>query len=251
MNGEMTRERFLDLATPQVRSGYTTSLELEELNTIDSITCSGPAGAGKDYVREVLMQFGYEAITGFTTRGTRDGEVNGKHYWFIGQDESKSFEETLYLIENRLAVQCAIGSNDIDIYGSFIEDWRAKMNSRVVFNVVPDTAREFRDMPFRTVSNFYITPEDYDIWQNQWTKRGDEEDPNERLSRLQEAHSSLEQCLDDDEFYFVVNDGVTDQAVSIVRSVVELGQKDADYERRARNIGRTVFHHLDIVLQAA
>ena len=53
------------------------------------IVISGPSGAGKDTVMQRMQERGLEFhfVTTATTRPRRPGEVDGKHYLFISQEE--------------------------------------------------------------------------------------------------------------------------------------------------------------------
>ncbi|MFO0703909.1 MAG: hypothetical protein U0525_04265 [Patescibacteria group bacterium] len=49
---------------------------------------SGPSGVGKTYLtRYLCLNFGCKRITPFTTRNIRDGEVNGKDYFFVSDQQ--------------------------------------------------------------------------------------------------------------------------------------------------------------------
>lgn len=51
---------------------------------------SGPSGAGKSTIcRIVRKQLGINLATSATTRKPREGEINGKDYYFLTQDEFK------------------------------------------------------------------------------------------------------------------------------------------------------------------
>jgi len=48
----------------------------------------GKAAAGKDFLRKTLEGLGFKYAVSYTTRPPRSGEVNGKDYIFISEDES-------------------------------------------------------------------------------------------------------------------------------------------------------------------
>ncbi|MDO9267291.1 MAG: guanylate kinase [Sulfurimonas sp.] len=64
------------------------------------LVLSGPSGAGKSsLLNEVINDIGecYFSIS-TTTRPARDGEINGVHYHFVGEEEfKKDIEEDLFL----------------------------------------------------------------------------------------------------------------------------------------------------------
>lgn len=57
------------------------------------IVLLGASGAGKSRIeRELAEKYNFNKITSFTTRGIRNGETNGRDYYFVSNSE---FEEML------------------------------------------------------------------------------------------------------------------------------------------------------------
>lgn len=59
----------------------------------------GKAASGKDYLRKKFESRGYKYAVTYTTRPPREGEVNGKDYFFISEDESKKLIESGFFYE--------------------------------------------------------------------------------------------------------------------------------------------------------
>lgn len=59
----------------------------------------GKAASGKDYLRKKFESRGYKYGVTYTTRPPREGEVNGKDYFFISEDESKKLIESGFFYE--------------------------------------------------------------------------------------------------------------------------------------------------------
>lgn len=58
------------------------------MSKIKIIALMGKAGAGKDYLlQELLKTNNYNEIISCTTRSPREGEINGKNYYFITEEE--------------------------------------------------------------------------------------------------------------------------------------------------------------------
>lgn len=49
------------------------------------IIITGGGGSGKDYLKRIFVNKGYKPSISCTTRPIREGEVDGKDYWFIDQ----------------------------------------------------------------------------------------------------------------------------------------------------------------------
>jgi guanylate kinase len=47
------------------------------------LTITGPTCAGKTTLQRLLVARGMQEIVSFTTRPPREGEVDGKDYWFV------------------------------------------------------------------------------------------------------------------------------------------------------------------------
>lgn len=62
----------------------------------------GPSGSGKDYYyKEAMKQFDLNKITLLTTRPQREGEVNGREYFFVDDNYIKNLEENNSIVEKR------------------------------------------------------------------------------------------------------------------------------------------------------
>lgn len=57
---------------------------------MSTIILIGASGSGKSTIENELNNHcGYKKIVSYTTRKPRDGEVNGKDYWFVNEDTFK------------------------------------------------------------------------------------------------------------------------------------------------------------------
>lgn len=63
------------------------------------IVISGPSGVGKNTIADILVDKGYGIYSvSMTTRGIRDGEVDGRDYFFVSKEEfDKNIEEDNFL----------------------------------------------------------------------------------------------------------------------------------------------------------
>ncbi len=53
----------------------------------------GKGGSGKDFLRRKLENRGYVYQVSYTTRPAREGEVDGRDYWFIDEKQALEMEE--------------------------------------------------------------------------------------------------------------------------------------------------------------
>lgn len=63
------------------------------------IVLVGKAGSGKDFLRRKFEDRGFTYAISYTTRPPREGEVNGKDYYFISEDEAKVLIESNFFYE--------------------------------------------------------------------------------------------------------------------------------------------------------
>jgi len=56
----------------------------------------GKGGSGKDHLRKILVEKGFRYCVSHTTRPIREGEENGKDYWFIQSSKLPSMADKFY-----------------------------------------------------------------------------------------------------------------------------------------------------------
>lgn len=59
----------------------------------------GKAASGKDHLRKRFESRGFKYAVSYTTRPPREGEINGKDYIFISEDEAKVLIESNFFYE--------------------------------------------------------------------------------------------------------------------------------------------------------
>jgi guanylate kinase len=63
------------------------------------ITVTGPTCSGKTTLQKYMMTRGLKGLVSFTTRPPREGEVDGKDYWFIANQEYLRFLHQKEIVE--------------------------------------------------------------------------------------------------------------------------------------------------------
>ena len=59
----------------------------------------GKAGSGKDFLRQKFESRGFKYAVSYTTRPPREGEVQGKDYYFISEDEAMVLTQSNFFYE--------------------------------------------------------------------------------------------------------------------------------------------------------
>jgi len=198
--------------------------ELETPRTIRHATprgtlfvVSSPSGGGKGtiirHVLDVVENLSYSVS--YTTRAPRQGEVDGREYFFVNQ---RSFEEMVAAGEF-LEWACVHGK----LYGTaknqVIEETNA--GSDIILEVDVQGAASVRQLLMDSVSIF-ILPPSYEVLKKRLIARGTDS-PEELEVRLRNAPDELKQYSAFD--YVIINDEI-DRASAQLASII--------YAERAR-----------------
>ena len=88
----------------------------------------GKAGSGKDFMRKKLESSNFKYATSYTTRPVRQGEIDGKDYFFITDEQAQS------MIENGEFFEYVPFNGWI--YGTTLSQWNQE-NDESVFIMTP------------------------------------------------------------------------------------------------------------------
>ena len=87
----------------------------------------GKSGSGKDFARDYLItEKGFQSIISHTTRPIREGEIDGKDYWFITEDRFIEADYNNEFIETRSYNVDFEGEKTIWHYGTNIFEFKHK-----------------------------------------------------------------------------------------------------------------------------
>lgn len=84
-----------------------------------SIVLCGMGGSGKDTVRELLLNKGYNRVISYTSRPMRPNEVDGREYHFVNEDYFCKYSEKFLEMRSYDTV------NGIWMYGSTINGYQS------------------------------------------------------------------------------------------------------------------------------
>lgn len=174
------------------------------------IIVSGPSGAGKGTVMGKLLETGKYALSiSATTRKPREGEVDGKSYFF------KTKEEFEKLIQNERLLEYACFCDNY--YGTPLDYVQEQMDNgkNVILEIEVQGAMKVKKMLPDTVMIFMLPPS-FDELRNRLINRGTEtiEVIEKRMARAKEEVDLIENYD-----YVVVNKEVDDTALTIDKIV--------------------------------
>lgn len=176
---------------------------------------SGPSGCGKTTMIDKMLEDKviddlFVRVVTATTREPRDGEVDGRDYFFISKEEFKAKEAEGFFIETK-----EYNSNWYGTPRFYVE--RAKDEFKnVLFCIEVDGALKIKEYYPKDAVLVFIFPPSVEELTKRLSGRGTE---NEEIvkKRLKIAEKELEYCIHYD--YGIVNDNLM-KAVDDLRTVI-------------------------------
>lgn len=185
------------------------------------IVISGFSGVGKGtVVKRLVSDFGYKLSISATTRKPREGEVDGREYYFRTKDEFKESIDNNGLIEWAQYVD--------NFYGTprrFVEEEMEKGNDVILEIEIQGAMNIKKQYPDAIL--IFITATDAKALRDRLAGRGTETEEviNKRMQRAAEESDYMEHYE-----YIIVND-ILDDCVNDVHAVI----RSAKYEK-SRNL---------------
>lgn len=174
------------------------------------IIISGPSGVGKGTILNTIIEEvnGWFSVS-MTTRGMREGEVEGINYYFITKDEFKKRIDDGQLLEYNIY--------NGNYYGTPKDKVLEKLEqgTNVFLEIDVNGARNVKNI-FPDALLIYIAPPSIEVLRERLTGRGTE-DLETIENRLKIAEDELKQV--DFYDYVIVNDDL-DRAISKVRNII-------------------------------
>ena len=174
------------------------------------IVISGPSGVGKGTICDRLIkELNAWYSVSMTTRGIREGEIDGVNYYFVSKDEFLNRIKEGKLLEYNIY-------ND-NYYGTPKDKVLEKLEQGInVFSEIDvNGARNIKNI-FSDALLIYIAPPSIDILRERLLGRGTEDiETIEKRLRIAEEELKMIDFYD----YVVVNDDL-EEAISKVRNII-------------------------------
>lgn len=186
------------------------------------IIISSPSGGGKGtLIKEILKSvpnIGYSVS--YTTRKMREGEENGRHYFFVSQERFKELIEKGELLE--------FATVHGNFYGTSINQINAEtsIGRDIILEIDVQGAESVRRKMPEAVSIF-ILPPSFEVLKARLTARATEKNSDLNL-RLGNSYGEVRRFVEFE--YVVINDSIETASVNLERIIL------AERLRRVRQI---------------
>ncbi len=178
------------------------------------IVISGPSGVGKGTVRKALFErkgHNLDFSVSMTTRKPREGEVDGKDYFFVTKEEFEKEIKKGNLLEYAKFVNNYYGTPKDRVFE------KLKAGKEVVLEIEVQGALQVKSKMQEAVFIF-IAPPSWKVLEKRLTNRGTETS-DIIMERLQKAKNEIMLASSYD--YIVINDEVenaVDKIIAIIRA---------------------------------
>jgi len=177
---------------------------------------SGPSGVGKGTVlAELFKTFtGVNYSVSATTRKPREGEIDGRDYFFVSEEEFTKMRANNEFIESARVHGHYYGTPQ-----KYVDDC-LQNDKDIILEIDIQGAEQVRGKYPDAIYIFLVPPSFHEL-ENRLDKRGSEDQKSKKL-RLKNARDEMKQIVKYD--YIVVNDNLQ-HAVSKIENIIIKEQK--------------------------
>lgn len=217
------------------------------IKTTPILLLVGPTGAGKDSLKDRLLETGdYHHIISHTTRPPRINhgviEQNGREYHFIDKATAERMLDDNEFIEAK--------TYSGNLYGTSVAEIQAAQDEGKIAmtDIEVQGVAEYKTLDPNVMAVFLLPP-DFATWQQRLMNRyGDVVDVKDFRLRLQTALEEIEQLLNTNYYVAIINEDL-EAAVKHVHTITSSKDHSAGDESEAREVAKQLAHdiqdHLD------
>jgi guanylate kinase len=200
----------MDSSLPDSLKDYKPSNEtIELIKSTPILLLVGPTGAGKDSLKDRLLEAGdYHHIVSHTTRPPRINhgvlEADGREYHFIDMQTAEN------MVSDKSFVEAKVYSGNL--YGTSAGEIRAANDEGKIAltDIEVQGVAEYKAFD-KNVMAVFLLPPDFETWQARLQRRyGDVVDAADARKRMETALDEIEQLLSTDYYAGVINDDLNE-----------------------------------------
>ena len=205
---------------------YTNSKDIERRGLM--YVLSSPSGAGKTSIATKLIDQdkNIDMSISMTTRKARPGEVDGKDYIFVNEDQFNK------AIENNELLEWA------EVFGNFYGTPRKAVEQKlengqdVLFDIDWQGTQQLHEKVGKDLVRLFILPPSVKVLEDRLKRRGQDED-HIVTARMKEAANQISHWAEYD--YVIINENL-DESLGEVQNIL-----NAERLKRERRVGLSAF----------
>jgi len=178
------------------------------------IVISGPSGSGKGTIIKEVIKKIPELIysVSYTTRPKREGEIEGKDYFFISKDEFEKLIDEDFFIEWAKVYDYYYGTSKEFVLNNLND------NKDVILEIEIQGAKKIREIyDKKNVIFIFIAPPDFKELEKRIMNRKRGETEEEIKKRMNFAKKEIEESKNYD--YIIINDNINKAVKKIVNII--------------------------------
>jgi len=178
------------------------------------IVISGPSGSGKGTIIKEVMKKIPDLIysVSYTTRPKREGEIEGKDYFFISKDEFEKLIDEDFFIEWAKVYDYYYGTSKEFVLNNLND------NRDVILEIEIQGAKKIREIyDKKNVIFIFIAPPDFKELERRIMNRKRGETEEEIKKRMDFAKKEIEESKNYD--YIIINDNINKAVKKIVNII--------------------------------
>ncbi|NLI56782.1 guanylate kinase [bacterium] len=178
------------------------------------IVISGPSGSGKGTIIKEVMKKIPDLIysVSYTTRPKREGEIEGKDYFFISKDEFEKLIDEDFFIEWAKVYDYYYGTSKEFVLNNLND------NKDVILEIEIQGAKKIREIyDKKNVIFIFIVPPDFKELERRIMNRKRGETEEEIKKRMNFAKKEIEESKNYD--YIIINDNINKAVKKIVNII--------------------------------
>lgn len=178
------------------------------------IVISGPSGSGKGTIIKEVMKKIPDLIysVSYTTRPKREGEIEGKDYFFISKDEFEKLIDEDFFIEWAKVYDYYYGTSKEFVLNNLND------NKDVILEIEIQGAKKIREIyDKKNVIFIFIAPPDFKELEKRIMNRKRGETEEEIKKRMNFAKKEIEESKNYD--YIIINDNINKAVKKIVNII--------------------------------